>query len=298
MKNRSIALAMLPLVLAGPLALRAQAAAPAAGGKVGVINIQAAIAGTTEGKKVITDLQKKYQPRQQELQRLQQEIQAIQDQLTKQGPALSDEEQGRLSREAEEKQTQLKRSSEDAQNDFNHDRDDAINRIGQKMVQVIRQYASQNGFTLVIDGGQIPIYYAAPELDITRRRHPVRCRQSGDGRFGSCCQACCPGIAREAPVVMASGLLDRLRVDGDLGDLREGLAEFELQSFGDVVHAGDGKVRRQRAVKTNDHASAHLMCFHGMAVEDPWRLSCQLGQLLFHCQIIDGGLVSRLHRQQ
>lgn len=143
MKNRSIALAMLPLVLAGPLALRAQAAAPAAGGKVGVINIQAAIAGTTEGKKVITDLQKKYQPRQQELQRLQQEIQAIQDQLTKQGPALSDEEQGRLSREAEEKQTQLKRSSEDAQNDFNHDRDDAINRIGQKMVQVIRQYASR-----------------------------------------------------------------------------------------------------------------------------------------------------------
>ena len=168
MKNRSIALAMLPLVLAGPLVLRAQTAAPAAGGKVGVINIQAAIASTAEGKKVINDLQKKYQPRQQELQRLQQEIQAIQDQLTKQGPALSDEEQGRLSREAEEKQTQLKRSSEDAQNDFNHDRDDAINHIGQKMVQVIRQYASQNGFTLVIDGGQIPIYYAAPELDITK----------------------------------------------------------------------------------------------------------------------------------
>lgn len=168
MKNRLIALTMLSLVLAGPWALRAQTAAPSSAGKVGVLNIQAAIANTAEGKKVISDLQKKYQPRQQELQRLQQEIQAIQDQLTKQGPALSDEEQGRLSREAEEKQTQLKRSSEDAQNDFNHDRDDAIGRIGQKMIQVIRQYASQNGFTLVIDGGQIPIYYAAPDLDITK----------------------------------------------------------------------------------------------------------------------------------
>ena len=66
------------------------------------------------------------------------------------------------------KQKQLKRSAEDAQNDFNHDRDEAINRIGQKMVQVIKDYSAQNGFTLVIDGAQVPIYYAAPELDITQ----------------------------------------------------------------------------------------------------------------------------------
>ena len=68
------------------------------------MNIQAAIANTAEGKKVITDLQKKYQPRQEELQRLQQEIQAIQDQLTKQSATMSEEEQARLSREAEDKQ--------------------------------------------------------------------------------------------------------------------------------------------------------------------------------------------------
>ncbi len=66
--------------------------------------MQGAILSTAEGKKVIADLQKKYQPRQQELQRLQQEIQAIQDQLTKQAATLSDEEQGRLNREAEDKQ--------------------------------------------------------------------------------------------------------------------------------------------------------------------------------------------------
>jgi len=168
MKNRLIVLTTLLPLLACPLALRAQSAPVASASKVGVLNIQAAIANTAEGKKVFADLQSKYQPRQQELQRLQQEIQAIQDQLTKQGPALSDEEQGRLSREVEEKNTQLKRSAEDAQNDFNHDRDDAINRIGQKMVQVIKQYAAQNGFTLVLDSGQIPIYYAAPELDITQ----------------------------------------------------------------------------------------------------------------------------------
>jgi outer membrane protein len=166
MKNRPIVFTALLAVLAAPLFVRAQAASPAQG-KIGVINIQAAIANTVEGKKVIADLQKKYSPRQQELQRLQQEIQAIQDQLTKQQATLSDDEQARLGRDSEEKQKLLKRSAEDAQNDFNHDRDEAINRIGQKMVRVIHDYAVQNGFTLVLDGAQIPIYYASTDLEIT-----------------------------------------------------------------------------------------------------------------------------------
>lgn len=165
MKNRWIALTALLVALAGPFPLLAQSAPPAQT-KIGAINMQAAIAGSAEGKKVVADLQTKYQPRQQELQRLQQEIQAIQDQLAK-STLLSEEEQGRLSREAEEKNKQLKRDAEDAQNDFNRDRDEAINKIGAKMVKVIDAYASQNGFTLVLDDAQIPIYYAAKDIEIT-----------------------------------------------------------------------------------------------------------------------------------
>jgi outer membrane protein len=166
MKNRLIVLTVLLAVLAGTGSLYAQSATPAAG-KIGVINIQAAIANTVEGKKVIADLQKKYQPRQQELQRLQQEIQAIQDQLTKQSATLSDEEQGRLNRDAEEKQKQLKRSADDAQSDFNHDRDEAINKIGQKMVRIINEYAQQNGFSLILDDAQIPVYFASKDIEVT-----------------------------------------------------------------------------------------------------------------------------------
>jgi len=166
MKNRLIVLAALLAVVGGTVSLRAQSAASAQS-KIGVINIQAAIANTVEGKKVIADLQRKYQPRQAELQRLQQEIQAIQDQLSKQQTTLSEEEQGRLSRDAEEKQKLLKRDAEDAQNDFNHDRDEAINKIGQKMVKVISDYASQNGFSLILDDAQIPIYYASKEIEVT-----------------------------------------------------------------------------------------------------------------------------------
>lgn len=166
MKNRLMLAAAILVLVTGSSALNAQTAASAKN-KIGVINMQAAIANTVEGKLIIADLQKKYAPRQAELQRLQQEIQDIQDKLSKQGTTLSEDEQGRLSRQAEEKQTLLKRNAEDAQNDFNRDRDEAINRIGQKMVRVISDFAAQNGYSLVLDDAQIPVYFAAKEIELT-----------------------------------------------------------------------------------------------------------------------------------
>jgi outer membrane protein len=163
MKNRVLTLMAMLCVAAFPGLAAAQS-----GGKVGVINIQAAIAATQEGKKAFADLQKKYQPQQAELQRQQQEIQQLQEDIQRKATTLSDEESRRLQRELEDKQKVFKRTSEDANTDFSQDRDDAISRIGQKMVKVISDYAEQNGLSLVIDGGQIPIYYAANGVDITQ----------------------------------------------------------------------------------------------------------------------------------
>jgi len=160
MKKSLSTITALLFMMALPLMAHAQ-------GKLGVININAAIAGSEEGKKVIADLQKKYAPRQQEIERLQQEAQSDQDRLNKQASTLSEDEQGRLSRDLEDKQRLLKRATDDAQTDFAADRDGAVRRIGQKMVQVISDYAEHNGFNLVLDGAQVPIYYAAKGVDIT-----------------------------------------------------------------------------------------------------------------------------------
>jgi len=160
MKNRLITFAVFLSLLVVPAAAHAQ-------GKIGLININGAIGTTQEGKKAIADMQKKYQPRQQELQRLQQEMQGIQDQLNRQNPPVSEDEQRRLNRELEDKQKVFKRSSDDAQSDYNADRDEVIRRIGQKMVRIIDEYAQQNSFALILDGAQIPIYYAAKDVDVT-----------------------------------------------------------------------------------------------------------------------------------
>jgi outer membrane protein len=134
---------------------------------MGIVNIQEAILSTAEGKKAMGELQKKYQPRQQDVQKLQQDIQAINDQLQKQAATLSDEEQRRLNRDLEEKQKILKRTTEDAQADFATDRDEMFRRIGQKLVKVIDDYARQNGFSLIIGSDQVPIYFAVKEVDLT-----------------------------------------------------------------------------------------------------------------------------------
>jgi outer membrane protein len=167
MRERLLSVSVLLGLLVCPSLARSQDQPPAVTGRVGVINIQQAIVGTAEGKKALGEIQKKYEPRRNDLQRQEQEISALQDQLQKQVNTLSDEEKVRLQRELDEKQRLFKRAQEDAQADYQNDNQEAIARVGRKMVQVINDYAQQNGFALVVDDSQLPVYFAAKGYDLT-----------------------------------------------------------------------------------------------------------------------------------
>ena len=202
MKTRVSTLTLLFFLGTAPAALPAQSSdAP---GKIGLVNIQEAILSTAEGKKSMADLQKKYQPRQQEIQKENQDIQAITDQLQKQAATLSDEEQRNLNRQLEEKQKLLKRTQEDAQADFGTDRDEMFRRIGQKMVKVIQDFAPKNGYSLVIGSDQVPIYYAATEVDLTDQivklydaAYPVDAATSG-GPAAPATRSSTPSVSKPA----------------------------------------------------------------------------------------------------
>jgi len=167
MRDRFSSLSVLLGLLVCPSLAPSQDQPPAVTGRVGVINIQEAIVGTAEGKKALSEIQKKYEPRRNDLQRQEQEIAALQDQLQKQATTLSDEEKVRLQRELDEKQRLFKRAQEDAQADYQNDNQEAIRRVGQKMVRVINDYAQQNGFVLVVDDSQLPVYFVAKGSDLT-----------------------------------------------------------------------------------------------------------------------------------
>lgn len=166
MRNRIWVMMLTIGLMVCPMYLGAQSA-PATGEKIGVVDIQQAILSTGEGKEAIQGLQKKYQPRETEINQRQQDVEQLRQQLQKQMTTLSADEQRRMQHELQEKQTVLQRLEQDAQSSFQYDRDTLMRDLGQKMVKVIEQYASAHGFSLVIDGSQVPVYYAAKGVDIT-----------------------------------------------------------------------------------------------------------------------------------
>lgn len=182
MKTRFLATLVLSSLLMLPASAMAQspAASPTAG-KIGILNIQAAMRNTAEGKKALSDLDKKYQPKRQELQRLQQEINSMEDTLQRQTATLSDAEQARQTRQLEEKRKIFTRTQEDDQSDFGADTADTLGRLEQKMAHVIQEFAEQNGYSVILDlvapvyassgqigNAQVPVYFAGKDVDITQ----------------------------------------------------------------------------------------------------------------------------------
>ncbi|MGH9395805.1 MAG: OmpH family outer membrane protein [Terriglobia bacterium] len=166
MRNTINKLAVVACILAAPMMVLAQGQSSEPE-KIGVINIQDAIASTQEGKADLTQLQKKYEPRRQALQQEDKEISALQDRLQNQSSMLSDEEKYQLSRQLDQKQRHFKDAQADATADYQADTQEMVRTIGQKMVKLIGQYSEQHHFALVIGTQQVPVYYAAKEVVIT-----------------------------------------------------------------------------------------------------------------------------------
>ena len=142
----------------------------AQGQKVGIINIQMAIAQSTDGQKAAKDLQAKFAPKRAELEKMQSELTALQDQLRNQEKTLSDDARNRLMRQIDDKTRALNRINEDATQEFQGAEQDAINEIGQKMMAIITDYAEKNSLSVVLDvsSPQTPVLYADQPSNITQ----------------------------------------------------------------------------------------------------------------------------------
>jgi outer membrane protein len=163
---------MVPVVAALLItpAVLAQEGGAAAANKVGIINLQAAIANTAEGKQANSELQSQFAPRQAELQQLQKQIQDIQSRMQTGQTTLSEAELERLQDEGTRDQRTLQRKQQDAQADFQDAQQDAINRIGRKMMSVLDKYAKEHGYAVILDTSsqQTPVVYAANQVEITQ----------------------------------------------------------------------------------------------------------------------------------
>jgi outer membrane protein len=159
------ALLMTPAVWA-----QASGAGAAASGKVGVINIQAAIASTAEGKQAAAELQSQFAPRTNELQNMQKQIEDLRNRLQTGQSTLSDEEKARLQREGDQLTRTFQRKQQEFQDDTNDAQQDVVNRIGRKLVDVLNKYSKENGYSIVLDDSsqQTPVIFAANQIDVTQ----------------------------------------------------------------------------------------------------------------------------------
>lgn len=148
------------------------APAPSAGPtptKVAIINITGAILGTKDGQVAASALQARFAPRQQELQKKQAQIAALREQLSKGSATMSQEAKDRLMREIDTDTKALNRDTEDAQADLEQEQGKVQQDLGGKVMAIIDQYASKNGFAVVLDvsSPQTPVMWAASAVDIT-----------------------------------------------------------------------------------------------------------------------------------
>ena len=165
-----VTLAAAGLLFVGVVRAQSPAASPAGAGKVGVINIRAAIGNTAEGKQAQAELQSKFAPQQTEIENMNKQINDLRQRLAACEGKCSQDEIQRLTTQGQRLTAQFDRKNNEFNEDSNAALSEVIDRIGRKMVDVLDKYAGQNGYSVVLDSSaqNNPILFAASQIDVTQ----------------------------------------------------------------------------------------------------------------------------------
>lgn len=166
----------LGFVLSIFLSLTALAQAPAAGApptgsmKIGIVNIQDAIVNTNEGKKEFDALQQRFGPKNNELKAQNDEVEKLKAELQAQGDKLSEDARNVKVKALSDKQKALQRNYEDFQTEVQQAEQEVVNRLGQKMINVLEKYANNNGYSVILDvsNPQTPVLWASKNTNLTK----------------------------------------------------------------------------------------------------------------------------------
>jgi outer membrane protein len=166
---RVAALGLACLLATAAIDAQGPPAAPGPAEKIGVINIQQAISATAEGKQAAVELEAKFASREQELDSLNKQVNDIRQRLSG-GASLADDERQRLNAQGTRLAQRLERKNSEFQEDLNAAQVERVNEIGHKMVAVITRYATDGGFTAILDSSaqNSPVLFAAKNADVTQ----------------------------------------------------------------------------------------------------------------------------------
>jgi outer membrane protein len=133
----------------------ASSAVPTGAAKIAVIDFARAFTGTAEGKKANDQFNGELQKRQSQFEAKQKKAGDLQTRLTTGEKVLDAAAKADITRQIEQLQTELTRDNEDAQRDLGELQQRLFTPIMSRVQQVVKDYATENGFAVVFDvGGQ------------------------------------------------------------------------------------------------------------------------------------------------
>ena len=138
--------------------------------KIAVINFEGLVQQTNEFQRDIADLQKTYQPRVDALKTINTQVEAEKKQLQDGGATISDADRQAKLHDIDDKTKELQRKGDDLRNDEQQDGQETLQQVGQKVFDVMSDYAKGQGFNLVLDAGQqnSGVVWATPGVDISK----------------------------------------------------------------------------------------------------------------------------------
>ena len=124
--------------------------------------------GIARFNSLLTTLNREFQPRQTELQTLQQKINALTKEIDDTQNVADPNALRQKRDQLAQLNTDFKRKGEDAEAAYAKRRQDIFTPLQQDIGKALEVFAKARGITVIVDGSQVPVVYAADSIDITR----------------------------------------------------------------------------------------------------------------------------------
>ncbi|HET6852323.1 MAG TPA: OmpH family outer membrane protein [Pyrinomonadaceae bacterium] len=124
--------------------------------------------GIAKFNSLLTMLNREFQPRTTELQGLQTKISTLSKEIESTQNVADPNALRQKQEQLAQMNTDLKRKGEDAEAAYNKRRQEIFLPLQQDIGKALEAFAKARGITVIVDGSQIPLAYAAANLDVTR----------------------------------------------------------------------------------------------------------------------------------
>jgi Skp family chaperone for outer membrane proteins len=124
--------------------------------------------GIARFNSLLTTLNREFQPRQTELQSLQQKINTLSKEIDDTQNVAAPDSIRQKRDQLAQMNTDFKRKGEDAEAAYNKRRGEIFLPLQQDIGKALEAFAKARGITVIVDGSQVPVVYAADSIDITR----------------------------------------------------------------------------------------------------------------------------------